>query len=62
MMTEETRVLRKGRKIMEWINRIECPSPREFSSSYLMVETKVTVQSAVLLNGCRENTSENYIL
>lgn len=47
---------------MEWVNRIECPSPREFSSSYLMVETKVTIQSAVLLNGRRENTSENYIL
>lgn len=51
---------------MEWVkiraNIIEYDSPGKFLKSYLMVKAKIITISVVVLNECRENTWDTYIL
>ena len=44
-----------------WINKIDFPSPLEFSKLFLIVEVKIVTLYEVVLNICKGTISNNYI-
>lgn len=45
-----------------WVNMISFISPVELSTLCLMVETKIIKWSEVILNVCRGNSKDDYII
>lgn len=64
-MAKESSLGRKDittERVNKWVNIVDYSSPLELKQLCLTVKSKIIILSHVVLNGCRDSISDNYII